>query len=135
LAFAAFVLVLAALTRTWASSYLHAKVVYAAEIKTDSLVADGPYRRSRNPLYFANVLMAVGMGALMSRTGFFVAVVATVAFCYRLILREEAELQASLGEQYERYRDAVPRLWPSVRQRIASAGRRANWTEGFKAES
>src|SRR6516165_3529764 len=73
LAFAAFVLVLAALTRTWASSYLHAKVVYAAEIKTDSLVADGPYRRSRNPLYFANVLMAVGMGALMSRTGFFVA--------------------------------------------------------------
>ncbi|HEX2715284.1 MAG TPA: isoprenylcysteine carboxylmethyltransferase family protein, partial [Candidatus Acidoferrales bacterium] len=70
-AFAAFLLVVAALIRTWASSYLHAGVVYAAEVKTESLVADGPYRRVRNPLYFANVLMAIGMGALMSRAGFF----------------------------------------------------------------
>jgi protein-S-isoprenylcysteine O-methyltransferase Ste14 len=134
-AFAAFLLAMAALIRTWASSYLHAKVVYAAEVKTDLLVADGPYRRVRNPLYFANVLMAIGMGAMMSRTGFFVATLAMLAFCYRLILREEAELQASQVEQYERYRKAVPRLWPSLRQRIASAGGRARWTEGFKAES
>jgi hypothetical protein len=28
----------------------------------------------------------------------------------------------------------VPRLWPAVRARTASAGRRANWAEGFKAE-
>ncbi len=134
-AFAAFLLVVAALIRTWASSYLHANVVYAAEVKTESLVADGPYRRVRNPLYFANVLMAIGMGAMMSRTGFFVAIVAMLVFCYRLILREESELQASQGEMYERYRKAVPRLWPSLWPRIASTGRQARWTAGFKAES
>ena len=133
-AFAAFLLVVAALLRTWASSYLHAKVVYAAEVKAESLVADGPYRRVRNPLYLANVLMAIGMGAMMSRTGFFVAVEAMLVFCYRLILREEAELQASQGEQYERYRSTVPRLWPSLWPRIASGGRQAKWNEGFKAE-
>src|SRR3989442_2400166 len=72
-AFAAFWLVVAALIRTWASSYLRAAVVYAAEVKTESLVADGPYRQVRNPLYFANVVMAIGMGAMMSPTGFFVA--------------------------------------------------------------
>ena len=132
---AAFLLVLAALIRTWASSYLRAGVVYAAEVKTESLVADGPYRHVRNPLYFANVLMAIGMGAMMSRTGFLVAVVAMLVFCYRLILHEEAELQASQGEQYEGYCKAVPRLWPSLRPRIASAGRQAQWTEGFTAES
>ena len=110
-------------------------MVYAAEVKTESLVADGPYWRVRNPLYFANVLMAVGMGAMMSRAGFFVAAVAMLVFCYRLILREEAELQASQGEQYQRYRNAVPRLWPSLRPRIASTGRPARWTAGFKAES
>ena len=38
-AFAALLLVVAALIRTWASSYLHAGVVYAAEVKTASLVA------------------------------------------------------------------------------------------------
>src|ERR1700726_1844586 len=72
-AFAAFLLVVAALIRTWASSSLSAGVVYAAEVKTESLVADGPYRRVRNPLYFANVLMAMSIGAIMSRVGFFVA--------------------------------------------------------------
>jgi len=66
-AFAALLLVMAALLRTWASAYLEAGVVYASTVKTEDLVADGPYRHTRNPLYFANILMAIGMGALMSR--------------------------------------------------------------------
>jgi protein-S-isoprenylcysteine O-methyltransferase Ste14 len=134
-AFAALLLTTAALIRTWASSYLHAGVVYAAQVKTESLVADGPYRRVRNPLYFANVLMAIDMGALMSRTGSMVAILAMLVFCYRLIFREEAELQGSQGERYEAYRKAVPRFWLSVWPRIAAAGRQANWTAGLKAES
>jgi len=132
---AACLLIVAALIRTWASAYLQAEVVYAAEVKTQSLVADGPYRFVRNPLYLANVLMAISLGAMMSRTGFVVVVVAMLVFCYRLIFREEAELQASQGEQYERYRRAVPRLMPSLWPRIASAGRHARWAAGFKAES
>jgi protein-S-isoprenylcysteine O-methyltransferase Ste14 len=127
-------LVTAALIRTWASSYLQSSVVYASEVKTASLVADGPYRHVRNPLYFANILLAIGMGSMMSRAGFFVAIVTMVVFCYRLILREESDLQASQGEQYQRYRDAVPRLWPSLRPRTNSAGGRASWIDGFKAE-
>jgi protein-S-isoprenylcysteine O-methyltransferase Ste14 len=133
-ALATVLLVVAALIRTWASSYLNANVVYAAEVKTASLVADGPYRHMRNPLYFANLLLAIGLGAMMSRIGFFVAVVAMLVFCYRLIFREESELQATQGEQYNRYRKAVPRLWPSLWPKTASAGRQANWTAGFKSE-
>jgi protein-S-isoprenylcysteine O-methyltransferase Ste14 len=133
-AFAAALLVLAALLRTWASAYLHAEVVYATEVKTGSLVADGPYRQLRNPLYFDNVLMAVALGVMMSRLGFLAAVVAMLVFCYRLILREEAELQASQGEPYESYSKAVPRLWPALWPLIPSAGRRARWGDGFKAE-
>lgn len=124
----------AALLRTWASSYLQANVVYAAEVKTESLVADGPYRYTRNPLYLANVLLAIGMGTLMSRIGFFVAVIAMLAFCYRLILREESALETGQSAQYGLYRNAVPRFWPSLSARTASAGRHANWSAGFKAE-
>ena len=134
LALGALLVVVAALLRTWASAYLHAEVVYAADVKSASLVADGPYRHVRNPLYFANVLMAIGMGALASRIGFFVLFVMMVAFCYRLILREEAELSAAKGAHYEQYCKAVPRLWPSLRARVGSAGGRANWAGGFKAE-
>jgi protein-S-isoprenylcysteine O-methyltransferase Ste14 len=132
--FAAGLLAVAALIRTWASSYLHATVVYAAHIKTASLVADGPYRHVRNPLYLANVLMAVGMGSMMSLSGFVVATLAMLLFCYRLILREEADLQAGRTAQYDAYRAAVPRLWPAFRARIPSSGSKAKWSEGFKAE-
>ncbi len=134
-AFAAALLITAALIRTWASAYLRADVVYATDIKTASLVADGPYRHVRNPLYFANLLMAVGMGAMTSRIGFVVLVVAMLVFCYRLILREEAELYAAQGEQYDRYRKAVPRFWPSLRPHVPSAGGQASWASGFKAEA
>ena len=109
-AFAALLLVMAALLRTWASAYLEAGVVYASTVKTEDLVADGPYRHTRNPLYLANILLAIGMGALMSRIGFVVAVLLMVVFSYRLILREETELRSNQGERYERYATAVPSL-------------------------
>ena len=133
-ALAALVLALAALLRTWASSYLRAGVVYATEVKTESLVAAGPYRRVRNPLYLASILLALGMGAVMSRAGFLLAVVAMTLFCYRLILREESELAVTHGAAYQQYRRAVPRLWPALQPRIASAGQPAQWSAGFKAE-
>ena len=125
----------AALVRSWASAYLRASIVYSADVETESLVADGPYRHVRNPLYFANIMLAIGLGALMSRAGFALAVVAMPVFCYRLIFREEAELLASRGANYDAYRKAVPRLWPSLSPRIGVAGQRPDWREGLKAES
>jgi protein-S-isoprenylcysteine O-methyltransferase Ste14 len=135
LAIAAVLLIAAALIRTWASAYLHSDVVYAAAIQTRSLVADGPYRHVRNPLYFANLLMGIGMGAMTSRVGFFVLLLGMLLFCYRLILREEAELRAVQGASYDAYQKAVPRFWPSLRPRVPAGQGRANWAAGFKAES
>jgi len=134
-AFAAVLLIAAALIRTWASAYLRSDVVYAADIQTRSLVADGPYRHVRNPLYFANLLMAIGMGAMASRIGFFVLVLGMLLFCYRLIQREEAALRAVQCESYDRYRQAVPRFWPALQPRVPAGHGQANWTAGFKAES
>lgn len=132
---AAVFLIVAALIRTWASAYLHAGTVYAAGVKTDRLVADGPYRHVRNPLYFANILMVIAIGTMMSRLGFFLALLAMLVFSYRLILREEAALRGDQGEQYEEYRRVVPRFWPSILPRIAAAGHPVKWAEGFSAES
>jgi protein-S-isoprenylcysteine O-methyltransferase Ste14 len=131
---AALVLVGAALVRTWGSAYLKSEVVYAAEIKTATLVADGPYRHVRNPLYFGNVLMGLGMGAMASRTGFIVLQVLIFLFCYRLIFREEAELRTAQGEQYDAFKKAVPQLCPALTPRIPAAGGKASWAAGFKAE-
>jgi protein-S-isoprenylcysteine O-methyltransferase Ste14 len=124
-----------AMVRTWASAYLRTDVVYAPDVKTAALVADGPYRHVRNPLYLGNALMAVGIGATASRAGFFVLFAAMILFCYRLIFREEADLLAAQGESYAAYSRAVPRLWPSIGARVPSAGAPANWTAGFRAEA
>jgi len=133
LAGAALIVGVAALLRTWASAYLKAAVVYAAAVKSAELVADGPYRFVRNPLYLANVLLAVGMGAFMSRLGCLVAIVAMWVFCDRLIRREEAGFDAQ-APSYERYRAAVPRWWPSWSPRTPAAGGAPNWRAAFKAE-
>ena len=78
--------------------------------RTEALVADGPYRHVRNPLYLANVLMAIALGTMMSRAGFVFAVVAMLVFSFRLILSEEVELSRSQGLLYANYRELSPRL-------------------------
>ncbi len=79
--------------------------------------------------------LAAALGAMMSHLGGFVAVIAMGVFCYRLILREESELGTAQGAPYETFREAVPRLLPSPRTQIPSAGGRAIWTDGFRAEA
>jgi protein-S-isoprenylcysteine O-methyltransferase Ste14 len=130
---AALVFVAAAL-RTWGTSYLHAAVMHDSKLHTERLLADGPYRFVRNPLYFGNIIMSVGFGTAMSRLGFIVLVIGMVIFSYRLILREEAELGESQGESYREYCAAVPRLFPSFSPRVASAGNVPNWKDGFVGE-
>lgn len=126
--------ILAAATRTWASAYLAADVVYADRVQTASLVADGPYRFVRNPLYLGNLLLAIGIGVMASRVGFAVLNALMLLFSYRLIFREEASLAAAQGAGYAAYRARVPRLVPSITPRLASAGRPAQWAQGFSAE-
>src|SRR3954469_14260740 len=108
---------IAALVRTWASAYLQSERVHDANLRTEGVVADGPYRHLRNPLYFGNLLLAVGMGLLASRLCFVILVVGHAVFLRRLIGREESELLATQGERYRAFFDAVPRLWPSLRPR------------------
>lgn len=125
---------LAALMRTWAGAYLHSSIIHDAGLHGEQLVADGPYRHLRNPLYLGNMLLAIGVGMLASRVGFWVIVLGMLVIVYRLILREEATLLASQGESYRRYCTAVPRLWPSLTARVPARGARANWADGLTGE-
>ncbi len=134
-AFGTVLVVLAALVRSWATSYLHANVVHDADIHSERLLADGPYRHLRNPLYLGNILMAVGLGLLASRSGFVVIVLVNILIVLRLIAREEAGLLASQGESYRRYYKAVPSLLPSIRAREPAGTGQPNWRDGFFGES
>jgi protein-S-isoprenylcysteine O-methyltransferase Ste14 len=125
---------LGALIRSWAESYLHSSIVHDAELHGEQLVADGPYRHVRNPLYLGNLFLAIGVGLLASRSGFLVISIGMWLFVYRLILREETTLVQSQAEGYRRYLGAVPRLLPAVAPRIPASGAKPNWLDGFTGE-
>jgi hypothetical protein len=78
--------------------------------------------------------MAVGYSVMASRMGGVTLIAGTLIFNYRIILREERELTRVQGENYERFKRAVPRLWPSLRPRIAGSGRKPDWKGGALGE-
>jgi protein-S-isoprenylcysteine O-methyltransferase Ste14 len=94
-AIAALFCVANAAVRTWATAYLNPEVMVDSRLHTTRLLADGPYRYVRNPLYFGNVLLAIGFGMMASRIGFVILVGGMIVFVYRLILREEAGIRAN----------------------------------------
>jgi protein-S-isoprenylcysteine O-methyltransferase Ste14 len=134
-AIGALLALLAAWIRTWASAYLHSSVVKDADLHTDRLVADGPYRHLRNPLYFGTVLLGISFGLIASPTGFFVLVIGLTVFVLRLIAREEAELEAVQGAAYRRYVRAVPALVPAFEPRVDAGGARPQWRQAFFGEA
>lgn len=130
----ALLVAVAAGLRTWATAFLESEVVHDAHLRTEGLVADGPYRHVRNPLYLANVPMAVGMGLLASRTGFLILVVGSTLFVRRLITREESDLALAQGQRYRDYCGAVPRLLPSLKPRLPPGGRTPRWGQAVAGE-
>lgn len=132
---AALIVGLAAWVRTWASAYLASERVHDPNLRTEGVVADGPYRHLRNPLYLGNLLLALAMGLTMSRLGMALVLIGHGVFLARLIGREEGELMATQGESYRAYLAAVPSLWPSLRPRVPAGGLAPRWGQAFAGET
>jgi protein-S-isoprenylcysteine O-methyltransferase Ste14 len=124
----------AAVLRTWASSYLRTAVVKDRALHADRLVADGPYRHVRNPLYLGTLMLAVCFGLMASRVGLLVIVGGLLVVVLRLIGREEAALAGTQGSGYTDYRTRVPRLWPAVLPQVPASGARPAWRQAIAGE-
>ncbi|MFL5618563.1 MAG: methyltransferase family protein [Gemmatimonadaceae bacterium] len=83
---------------------------------THRLVVVGPYRHVRNPMITAVCTMLAGEALFFhsARIGGWLLLVVAVNHIYFLVL-EEPGLAARFGEEYERYRMAVPRWLPRRR--------------------
>jgi protein-S-isoprenylcysteine O-methyltransferase Ste14 len=124
----------AAAIRVWSTAYLGTAVVNNAEMKAGAMMADGPYRRVRNPLYLGSWLMVAAISVLMPPTGALWTMILLTIFLLRLILGEEAFLAAQLGAPYAAYKNAVPRLVPSLRPRVPARGELPNWGRALLGE-
>ena len=126
----AFALAGAAL-RTWGGAYLGTSVVQDARmhggVHGADVVADGPYRYMRNPLYLGTFLHTFALALLMPVSGALFAIVAIAIEQLRLVGGEEAFLETKLGDTYLAYKAKVPKIWPSLGARVAASGVRPAW--------
>jgi hypothetical protein len=70
----------------------------------------------------------------MSPSGALFTVVLLTVFYLRLILGEEAFLAGQLGQPYEGYLRAVPRLLPRLRGSLPPAGNKPHWLTALLTE-
>ena len=123
-----------AVLRVSGTAYLGASTMLDARMQGGRVVASGPYRFVRNPLYLGTLFMMAAMGFAMPPTGAVFTLVLVGVFLVRLILAEEAHLTAQMGETYEAYLRAVPRLVPRLRTHVETGEARPYWTRAVVNE-
>jgi len=99
--------------RFWAAGHL---------LKTKELITSGPYRYTRNPLYFGRFLILTGLCVMCSLPYYANWILLfggyAVFFFYYMPRKERVEparLRAIHGDAYDRYFKAVPALFPTLR--------------------
>jgi protein-S-isoprenylcysteine O-methyltransferase Ste14 len=120
--------------RVWGSAYLGYTTVHHAEMQAGGMMADGPYRYVRNPLYLGGWFMMAAMALLMPPTGALFSITLLTVFLLRLILGEEAFLSGQLGEPYREYLRTTPRLIPRLRGALPAAGDKPRWLTAVLGE-
>ena len=79
-------------------------------LPSTALVATGPFRFSRNPLYVALTLIYVGLALLANALWVLVWIVPVLLIMhYGVVRREERYLEAKFADAYRKYRSGVRR--------------------------
>jgi protein-S-isoprenylcysteine O-methyltransferase Ste14 len=120
--------------RIWGTAYVSSGIVQSHTMHGETMLADGPYRRTRNPLYLGTLLHTIGIAILMPPSGAIFAVGLLWAFQIRLALAEEPFLAAKFGEPYREYAARVPRFIPSLSPRVPAAGATPHWLQAVLGE-
>jgi protein-S-isoprenylcysteine O-methyltransferase Ste14 len=82
--------------------------------RTEPFVVSGPYRIVRHPMYLSIILTIFGVGLLRSAPVFIIwGAILVIWFWAVYIPFEERDLQTLFGDDYQKYKKRVPRLFPN----------------------
>jgi protein-S-isoprenylcysteine O-methyltransferase Ste14 len=85
-------------------------VVEATWFHPPYLLTDGPYARSRNPMYIAALVLWIGWAVFYGSVAVLLTILVVSASIIPWFVRaEEHSLEADFGERYLRYKKEVPR--------------------------
>jgi protein-S-isoprenylcysteine O-methyltransferase Ste14 len=113
--------------RVWGAAYLGYSTVHHADMQAGAVMAAGPYRYVRNPLYLGGWFMFAAISLLVTPSGALFIMAFAIFFQFRLILGEEAFLDGQLGDPYREYLRAVPRLIPRLHPSLPQAPAQPHW--------
>jgi protein-S-isoprenylcysteine O-methyltransferase Ste14 len=120
--------------RVWGAAYLGYDIVHHANMQAGAVMAAGPYRYVRNPLYIGGWFMFAAISLLVTPSGALFIMAFAIFFQFRLILGEEAFLAGQLGEPYREYLRAVPRLIPGWHSNLPQAAAKPRWLTAVLTE-
>jgi protein-S-isoprenylcysteine O-methyltransferase Ste14 len=123
-----------AFLRTWGTAYLSPSIVQDGAMHGEGVIAAGPFRYVRNPLYLGNFIHTFALALLMPASGAIFCILAIGIFQLRLIAGEESFLAAKLGEPYLAYCAKVPRLIPAFRPQVPASTLQPKWPTAFLGE-
>jgi protein-S-isoprenylcysteine O-methyltransferase Ste14 len=77
---------------------------------TSSIITNGPYRYSRNPIYLGFAIAGVGIALAFNTCWMLLSVLAFVLIANKLVIeKEETYLEGKFGEAYLNYQRATRR--------------------------
>jgi protein-S-isoprenylcysteine O-methyltransferase Ste14 len=75
-----------------------------------TLIVDGPYKFSRNPIYTGVCFLVFGLSFLIGSVPLFILAIVLMAIFWRFLIRwEEKKLEEAFGEKYSDYKKRVRR--------------------------
>ncbi len=100
-----------------------------AEIEAPQLVTGGPYAHVRNPIYLGSFVLGLGMIGLLGDPWLLVPHLAVFYVFFGMIVpAEERFLQRQFGNEFLRFRRAVPKFIPTLRPWSARTERGVLWS-------
>ena len=120
--------------RTWGTACLGPEVMRDRALHGEKLVAEGPYRFVRNPLYLGSWLNGLALALLMPPSGAIVALVLVMLFQMRLIFAEEAYLSSAARPAIRGLLRACTAPAACVAPRVAGSGKPTRWGQALLTE-
>jgi hypothetical protein len=107
--------------RAWASGHIH---------KEKTLARTGPYRHSRNPLYFGNFILGAAVAVAAHSWWGGLAFALYFALFYPVVIREERDrMRRIFPDQYGDFEKAVPLFIPRLKPAPGRGAERFRWSQ------
>jgi protein-S-isoprenylcysteine O-methyltransferase Ste14 len=84
------------------------------EVPPQRIIDFGPYRFTRNPMYFGHLIFLAGLALTFWSWFALIVLAARAIWFHRRVLQDEARLEKIFGAEYLDYRSRVKRWIPGV---------------------